>query len=98
MQLTLPTVQTQKKLRWDRHLQLANIIMFPVKLRTCSFSHSSFTLIDYIVLFVYRLSDIHFSFQVTLAPFGQFKIYLKAQKDSYFKTSKKVNRPYYSGD
>lgn len=45
---------------------------------------------------MYKLTtDIHFSFQVTLIPLIPFKNYMKAQKDSYLKTSKEANnRPY----
>lgn len=42
----------------------------------------------------YTEADTYFIGEVLLSPFIPFKIYKEVQKDSYFKTSKEVNRPY----
>jgi hypothetical protein len=45
-------------------------------------------------LVTYTETDTYFIGEVLLSPFIPFKIYKEVQKDSYFKTSKEVNRPY----
>lgn len=86
MHLTLLNSLNTKKLRMGQTLTAVSIAS-----QTCLT-----TIITWqrITALTYTETDIYFIGKILLIPFIPFKIYKEVQKDSYFKTSKEVNRPY----